>query len=257
MTQLDLLGSGNAFLPSGRLHSLLLINQHIMIDCPPTTLASLRNAKVSPADIDTILITHLHADHVFGFPSFILERKYISDRSGEKQLTIAGSKNVRQRLELLCELAYPGSLDSMLSKINWIDIPESDIWTFERFKVRHDPKSEPHGWMMTHKNGWSILHSGDSGPCEELWNRVKLCKLVVIEMSVPETVDTQSHHKPSEISKLANDCPDTQFLLTHTYIDIDYKILTTDSPDLPNNVTIGKDNLSLTLDENGKISNFN
>ena len=77
MTQLDLLGSGNAFLPSGRLHSLLLIDQHIMIDCPPTALASLRNAGISPADIDLILITHVHADHVFGFPNFILELSLI------------------------------------------------------------------------------------------------------------------------------------------------------------------------------------
>ena len=67
-----------------------------MIDCPPTALASLRNAGISPADIDMILITHVHADHVFGFPNFILERKYISDRNGKKQLTVAGSKIVER-----------------------------------------------------------------------------------------------------------------------------------------------------------------
>ena len=82
MVEVDLLGSGNAFLPSGRLHSFLMIDKHIIVDCPPTALASLRQAGISPADIDTILITHVHGDHVFGFPFFLLERKYISDREG-------------------------------------------------------------------------------------------------------------------------------------------------------------------------------
>ena len=68
MVEVDLLGSGNAFLPSGRLHSFLLIDKHMIVDCPPTALASLRKAGISPADIDTILITHVHGDHVFGFP---------------------------------------------------------------------------------------------------------------------------------------------------------------------------------------------
>ena len=91
MVDVELLGSGNAFLPSGRLHSFLLIDKHMIVDCPPTALASLRNAGISPADIDTVLITHVHGDHVFGFPFFLLERKYISDRGGERQLTVAGS----------------------------------------------------------------------------------------------------------------------------------------------------------------------
>ena len=91
MVEVSLLGSGNAFLPSGRLHSFLMIDKHMIVDCPPTALASLRKAKISPADIDTILITHVHGDHVFGFPFFLLERKYISDREGLKPLTVAGS----------------------------------------------------------------------------------------------------------------------------------------------------------------------
>ena len=151
MVVVDLLGSGNAFLPSGRLHSFLLIDKHIIVDCPPTALASLRKAKISPADIDTILITHVHGDHVFGFPNFLLERKYISDRSQEKTLTIAGSKIVRERLTLLCNLAYPGSLEEMLENINWVDIPESNEWVFERFKVYHDEEAVSYTHLRAHE----------------------------------------------------------------------------------------------------------
>ena len=253
MVEVDLLGSGNAFLPSGRFHSFLMIDKHIIIDCPPTALASLRKAKISPADIDTILITHVHGDHVFGFPFFLLERKYISDREGTKPLTVAGSKIVKDRLSELCKLAYPGSLDKMLQEINWVDVPDLEGWSMERFEVFHEPSVEPHGWMLNNDEGWSMLHSGDSGPCDELWNRIQKCSFAVVEMGVPEYVETDEHHKPSDINKLAELCPDTILILTHTYIDSDYPILTTDVPEFPKNVIHGEDGMSFVLDKSGQI----
>ena len=253
MVDVQLLGSGNAFLPSGRMHSFLLIDKHIIVDCPPTALASLRNAGVSPADIDTILITHVHGDHVFGFPFFLLERKYISDRGGERPLTVAGSSIVRERLTELCKLAYPGSLDEILNSIEWVDTPDVDGWRMERFEVYHEPMVEPHGWMLTNDQGWSMLHSGDSGPCEELWNRIEKCSFAVVEMGVPEWVETDEHHKPSDIVKLAERCPNTQLILTHTYIDSDYKILTKEVPEFPRNVIHGEDGMQFTLDSKGSI----
>ena len=99
MVLVELLGSGNAFLLSGRHHSFLCIDRHIIVDAPPTALASLRRVGISPSDIDTILITHTHGDHVFGFPFLLLERKYISDREGEKPLTVAANSGVKEQLE--------------------------------------------------------------------------------------------------------------------------------------------------------------
>ena len=253
MVLVELLGSGNAFLPSGRLHSFLAIDRHIIVDCPPTALASLRIAGISPADIDTILITHVHGDHVFGFPSFLLERKYISDRDGLNQLTIAGSSGVRERLTHLCDLAYPGSLTDLIGKINWVDLPEINGWKMERFEVLHDPEVDPHGWMMTHDDGWSMLHSGDSGPCEELWNRVGRCNFAVVEMGVPEWVPTEHHHKPSDITNLANKFPQTKLVVTHTFVDSDYTILTKEVPDFPENVIHGEDGMRFELDSEGRI----
>ena len=253
MALVELLGSGNAFLPSGRLHSFLAIDRHIIIDCPPTALASLRIAGISPADIDTILITHVHGDHVFGFPFLLLERKYISDREGLRNLTVAGSSGVKERLIHLCQLAYPGSLEEIIETINWVDIPEVNGWKMERFEVLHDPEVDPHGWMLSHEEGWSIIHSGDSGPCDELWNRIGMCDFAVVEMGVPEWVQTEHHHKPSDILNLANKYPKTQIVVTHTYIDSDYQIITKEVPDFPENVIHGEDGMKFELDTKGRV----
>ena len=253
MVLVELLGSGNAFLPSGRLHSFLAIDKHIVVDCPPTALASLRKAGISPADIDTILITHVHGDHVFGFPFFLLERKYISDREGLKELTVAGSSGVKERLTHLCNLAYPGSLEEILETINWVDVPNVEGWTMERFEVLHDPEVDPHGWMMTNDEGWSMIHSGDSGPFEDLWGRIGRCSFAVVEMGVPEWVNTEHHHKPSDITKLAKKYPNTKMVITHTFIDSDYQIITKEVPDFPPNVIHGEDGMAFEINSDGLI----
>ena len=253
MVLVELLGSGNAFLPSGRLHSFLAIDKHIVVDCPPTALASLRKAGISPADIDTILITHVHGDHVFGFPFFLLERKYISDREGLKELTVAGSSGVKERLTHLCNLAYPGSLEEILETINWVDVPNVEGWTMERFEVLHEPEVDPHGWMMTNDEGWSMIHSGDSGPFEDLWDRIGKCSFAVVEMGVPEWVNTEYHHKPSDITKLANKYPNTKMVITHTFIDSDYQIITKEVPDFPPNVIHGEDGMAFEINSDGLI----
>tara|TARA_Y100000994_G_scaffold248632_2_gene257007 strand:+ start:5342 stop:6106 length:765 start_codon:yes stop_codon:yes gene_type:complete len=253
MVLVELLGSGNAFLPSGRLHSFLAIDKHIVVDCPPTALASLRKAGISPADIDTILITHVHGDHVFGFPFFLLERKYISDREGLKELTVAGSSGVKERLTHLCNLAYPGSLEEILETINWVDVPNVKGWTMERFEVLHDPEVDPHGWMMTNDEGWSMIHSGDSGPFEDLWDRIGRCSFAVVEMGVPEWVNTEHHHKPSDITKLANKYPNTKMVITHTFIDSDYQIITKEVPDFPPNVIHGEDGMEFEINSDGQV----
>tara|TARA_E500000081_G_scaffold62870_2_gene65192 strand:- start:3355 stop:4119 length:765 start_codon:yes stop_codon:yes gene_type:complete len=253
MVLVELLGSGNAFLPSGRLHSFLAIDKHIVVDCPPTALASLRKAGISPADIDTILITHVHGDHVFGFPFFLLERKYISDREGLKELTVAGSSGVKERLTHLCNLAYPGSLEEILETINWVDVPNVEGWTMERFEVLHDPEVDPHGWMMTNDEGWSMIHSGDSGPFEDLWDRIGKCSFAVVEMGVPEWVNTEHHHKPSDITKLANKYPNTKMVITHTFIDSDYQIITKEVPDFPPNVIHGEDGMEFEINSDGQV----
>lgn len=190
---------------------------------------------------------------MFGFPFLLLERKYISDREGLRNLTVAGSSGVKERLIHLCQLAYPGSLEEIIETINWVDIPEVNGWKMERFEVLHDPEVDPHGWMLSHEEGWSMIHSGDSGPCDELWTRIGMCDFAVVEMGVPEWVQTEHHHKPSDILNLANKYPKTQIVVTHTYIDSDYQIITKEVPDFPENVIHGDDGMKFELDTKGRV----
>jgi len=89
--QLQFVGCGDAFGSGGRFNTCLhLVGRNInaLIDCGATSLVAMNKLAINRNDIDTILITHFHADHIGGLPFFILEANYVL--KSQRPLTIAG-----------------------------------------------------------------------------------------------------------------------------------------------------------------------
>ena len=104
------LGSGDAFGSGGRLQICILIEAagaKFLLDCGASALISMKRFGVSSADIDKILITHLHGDHFGGIPFFILDSQLISKRT--KPLLIAGPPGIKDRIHSAMEIMFPGS----------------------------------------------------------------------------------------------------------------------------------------------------
>ncbi len=104
------LGSGDAFGSGGRLQTCIFIKAtgaKFLLDCGASALISMKRFGVSTADIDKILITHLHGDHFGGIPFFILDSQLISKRT--KPLLIAGPPGVKDRIHAAMEIMFPGS----------------------------------------------------------------------------------------------------------------------------------------------------
>lgn len=75
MINVTLIGTGGMMpLPTRFLSSCLVEynGKSILIDCGEGTQVSLRKGKISINKIETILITHCHADHVTGLPGLLL-----------------------------------------------------------------------------------------------------------------------------------------------------------------------------------------
>ncbi|HET9954392.1 MAG TPA: MBL fold metallo-hydrolase [Polyangiaceae bacterium] len=96
------LGAGDTF--SEHLHptALLLEAQgfRLAIDCPDSYRAILRHASVrsnrplSIADIDCVLITHVHGDHMNGLEGFAFYKHFVE----HKRVRLVASREVRQGL---------------------------------------------------------------------------------------------------------------------------------------------------------------
>ena len=128
---------------------------------------------------------------------------------------------MKERLTHICQLAFPGSLESMLEHVTWVmdDVGRlPDGWAWERFEVHHEDAVEPHGYRFEHDDGASFVHSGDSGPCEPLYDAIERSALAILEMGFPDWVPSTHHHKPGDVRALTERCS-TPLGITHTYID--------------------------------------
>ncbi|MEE2748158.1 MAG: ribonuclease Z [Candidatus Thermoplasmatota archaeon] len=216
MVELTFLGSGNAFCPNGRLHSLVLIDGKMLVDAPPTIIPQLRQNGISPSDITDLFITHWHGDHTFGLPFLLLERKWISDRESKNMLRIHLHSGGEERMKTLCELAYPESLRDLTSTSYHTENGTAHGWRFERFEVCHNPSTEPYGYRFE-KDGFILVHCGDSGPCENIERLAGEADVMIIELGVPDYVESPYHYTPSSLTSLALKNPNTIFLATHNF----------------------------------------
>ncbi len=101
------LGAGDAFGSGGRHHTAILLQGEtttLLVDPGPCVMSMLKRAKVPLQTIDIILVTHLHGDHIAGFPFMLLEYQFISKR--DKPLQIVGPEGTEQRLEGFAGLMY-------------------------------------------------------------------------------------------------------------------------------------------------------
>ena len=261
MIRIDFLGTGNAFTPSGRLHALTLVDKKILIDTPPTLITQLRRNGLSTSDIEYLLFTHWHADHTFGFPFFMLERKYISDPKREKDLKIYLRPGGKEKISNLCNIGFPGSLEDVEKMAHWHEEEMCELagtnWSFERFPVCHTPETDPHGYELTHNTGIKVLHCGDSGPCEEIESRAESADVVILEMGMPDIGKFPYHYTPSDVINFSNKFPKSLVLVTHNFassknISEGFRV-----PELPKEVYQLEDGDAIEINENGEIKIIN
>ena len=257
MIRIDFLGTGNAFTPSGRLHALTLIDGKILIDTPPTLITQLRRKGLKTSEIEYLLFTHWHADHTFGFPFFMLERKYISDPKREKNLKIYLRPGGKEKISNLCNIGFPGSLEDVEKMAHWHEEEMCELagtnWSFERFPVCHTPETDPHGYELTHNTGIKVLHCGDSGPCEEIESRAETADVVILEMGMPDIGKFPYHYTPSDVINFSNKFPKSLVLVTHNFassknISEGFRV-----PELPKEVYQLEDGDAIEINENGEI----
>jgi ribonuclease BN (tRNA processing enzyme) len=101
------LGTGNAFAERGRFHSAVAIRtgrQTVLVDCGPCIMPALARTGIKPEEIDAILVTHLHGDHIGGLPMLLLDYQFRSRR--KRPLLIIGSAQCAVRLEALTRLMF-------------------------------------------------------------------------------------------------------------------------------------------------------
>ncbi|MDP7505273.1 MAG: MBL fold metallo-hydrolase, partial [Nitrospinota bacterium] len=94
---LTVLGTGDAFATGGHPHSCYLLEpigegesecHAALIDCGPTAVPMLQGMAFDLAEIDLVLLTHHHGDHIAGVAFLYLNYQFLFQRN--RPLTVAG-----------------------------------------------------------------------------------------------------------------------------------------------------------------------
>jgi ribonuclease BN (tRNA processing enzyme) len=59
----------------------------VLLDCGATTMTALREQRIDPNEIRTVLVSHLHGDHFGGLPFLVLDGRF---RRRTEDLTVIG-----------------------------------------------------------------------------------------------------------------------------------------------------------------------
>ena len=101
-------GSADAFNGAGRGHTCWLLEDdrgRAMVDFGATALAGLRRLGRDPAqELDAIHFTHLHGDHIGGWPFLLIDAQHRARRT--RPLLVSGPPGTRDRLQALWAACY-------------------------------------------------------------------------------------------------------------------------------------------------------
>ena len=153
--KLVLLGTGDSFCSDGRISTSILVDSstRILLDCPPQIVYALRSNGYSPNDVNHVLISHTHGDHVVGLV-FLAESLLYKDKGA---LEIYGPKGLKSLVYSLYHMLFPrADLRKVLTFLpDLSDLP----FTCMKAKGVHSP---PDTVYRIEIDGTTVVYTGDT-----------------------------------------------------------------------------------------------
>ena len=177
MIDLVLLGcGGNVPMPNRNLSSLFINyrGHKILIDCGEGTQVSMRMKNCGFKDIDLILITHLHGDHIIGLIGLL---STIGNSGKSDNLTIVGPRGITEAINAIRVL-----VEYLPYKINIIEDPketfsiENDILKdleISALELEHSTECLGYSLYFNRTPKFNVQKALINNVPKELWNRLQ------------------------------------------------------------------------------------
>jgi len=172
---------------------------------------------VTYRDIDMILYTHIHPDHVSDLVPILFACKY-AELPREKDLLCVGGSGFRSYFEKLKNL-YGQWIEAQSYKLNIEEISQEAL-LYRNLKILSKPMahiSESVGYRIEFKDRKSIAISGDTDYCQNIIDLAFEVDLLVLECSFPDTKKVEGHLTPSLAGRIASESHCRKLLLYHLY----------------------------------------
>lgn len=212
----------------------------LLVDCGDGSLPQLLRAGLDPARLETVLFTHLHWDHILGYPSLVWGGWSL----GRRKLRVLGPTGVEvMHQQLVADfyadqasfaetLGYPaGGWDAVTARA----IEPGDVEVAHGLHIRaahvYHPPMEAFGFRLEYR-GRTLVLSGDTGYCQQLVDLAMGADVLVVDACAysakkgqeTERLVTQLnkfHASPLEAAHMAAQAGVGLLVLTHLLADVD------------------------------------
>ncbi|MCK9586957.1 MBL fold metallo-hydrolase [Methanothrix soehngenii] len=211
--KVTLLGTGVGIPQPGRSQAAILIENDLplLLDCGAGTLMRLDQVGAGPEAIDTVVLSHLHLDHVHDLLA-LANGRYLSGLQG---LSIFGPAGTREWFESL-QAAYP-NLERMESHVQELKAMDSfSIKGFDIFaeEALHSVTALAYRLEAEER---VIVYSGDTEPSARVAALADGSDLLIHECSFPEPFDVTNHTTPLKLGNMLSNHELKRVVLTHLY----------------------------------------
>jgi ribonuclease Z len=179
VVEITFLGVGSATPAVGGDHVALLVRARgftVLIDAGPAVMVQLGRQGVTADDVDVLLVTHAHGDHVLGWPMLLFR---------QRPLTVVAAPETQRVLRELAWLVYPELREPMADRLTFVDLAPGGEWRAGSLRVRsaatcHSADSQAYR-IDCEEIGRALTYSGDTGPCDEVRELARGCDLLIHE----------------------------------------------------------------------------
>lgn len=211
--KVTLLGTGVGIPQPGRSQAAILVESDLplLLDCGAGTLLRLEQAGVGLEPLDTVVLTHLHLDHVSDLLA-LANARYLSELPG---LEIWGPEGMKNYFKTV-QRAYP-NLEKM-------EVAVHEVRPMDAFSVKgYDLFAEEACHSVTalayriEAEERVLVYSGDSEPSARVAALATGADLLVHECSFPEPFEVTNHTTPRKLGNLLKGVNAKRVVLTHLY----------------------------------------
>lgn len=214
----------------------------VLVDCGGSPLHKLARLGVDMDSIHAVVLTHRHADHLYGLP-MLVQGLWLSGR--EAPLPVYGPSETLDVARTLLGLFSLDERPDMFSLV-WHPVPLREGRTLlEVGEVRITSAPGIHGDVHvlalrfdSSATGRSIVYSADTGPCQALVRLAAGVDLLIHEA----TGGDHGHSSPAQAAEIAREAGATSLALIHYPVrGVDLEAWRRSAAEFPGSVTLARD----------------